>query len=549
MITTLDKKTRLVLFWCIFVILVFARVWYTWGVPIDINQDEAFAGYNTYTLIHNGKDSIGNTMPMYLTAWGSGMNALESYLAIPFVAVFGLHVWTIRIVPLLVALFSLVVIYRIGREFMKNDIFALFSLFIAGVMPWHIMISRWALESNLAPGFLLFGLYFFLKGMEKEKYYMLSALFYGLALYSYATIWVVLPFILLAQVLYAIVKRRLRFTRYTVIAGVILAILALPAMLFLLVNKDIIGEIRTPFFTIPKLVAFRENEISLANIPENLKTMFHILWTQSDGLPWNSTEEYGLLYHISAPFTISGLIAVLVPPVIRFRKWLNRGIATGNWKSKNEKKSTEPGTISLSFFLIVWLLAGLVVGALISVNVNRINLIFPPLIALTAYGLYMVFAHFTWIRERLVWLPVLVYLFMFVRFEMYYFTDYKDEVNEHFCVGIEETMNYLNNELAPFEHVIITPNISYARVLFYDKTDLNTYLDTVEYVNYPAAYMDVSSFGRYDFTIDMDFEADGESVYVLDHSYDESVLVESMDKKGYMLRDFGRYVVYYPLGV
>lgn len=38
-------------------------------------------------------DSSGYRFPVYLTAWGSGMNALNTYLMIPFMAVFGAEVW------------------------------------------------------------------------------------------------------------------------------------------------------------------------------------------------------------------------------------------------------------------------------------------------------------------------------------------------------------------------------------------------------------------------------------------------------------------------
>ena len=48
----------------------FARVYMFGSVPGDINQDEAFAGYNAYTLLHHAADSYGYRLPVYLTAWG-----------------------------------------------------------------------------------------------------------------------------------------------------------------------------------------------------------------------------------------------------------------------------------------------------------------------------------------------------------------------------------------------------------------------------------------------------------------------------------------------
>ena len=65
-----------------------ARVWRFGAVPGGINQDEAFAAYEAYSILRTGLDTSGYPFPVYLTAWGSGMNALESYLMMPFIALF-----------------------------------------------------------------------------------------------------------------------------------------------------------------------------------------------------------------------------------------------------------------------------------------------------------------------------------------------------------------------------------------------------------------------------------------------------------------------------
>ena len=273
---------------------LFARVFMFGSVPGDINQDEAFAGYNAYTLLHYGADSYGYRLPVYLTAWGSGMNALESYLMIPFVALFGLHVWVIRLPMLLVGLLSLVAVYFLVRRFLGERI-ALGATLLLAISPWHVMLSRWALESNLAPGFVLLGLFFFVKGLEKPKFLIVSAAFYGLSLYAYATIWVAVPFIVLVNVAYALWVRSIHNNRYTWISLSVLVVLALPLVLFMLVNKGYMAEIRLPFLSIPKLVYFRDSEISFQRIPENFMNLWNILKNQSDGLPWNFISKHGLL--------------------------------------------------------------------------------------------------------------------------------------------------------------------------------------------------------------------------------------------------------------
>ena len=76
---------------------VFARLWRFGAVPDGLNQDEAFAAYEAWALLHFGTDSSLHAWPVYFTAWGSGMNALESYLLIPLFALLGTKTWVIRL--------------------------------------------------------------------------------------------------------------------------------------------------------------------------------------------------------------------------------------------------------------------------------------------------------------------------------------------------------------------------------------------------------------------------------------------------------------------
>ena len=185
------------------------RFWRFGSVPEGLNQDEAFAGYEAWCLLTTGRDSLGHSLPVYLTAWGSGMNALESYLILPFLALFGRTALAVRLPQLIVGLLSLPAAYGVGKR-AAGRWAGLCGMLLLAVCPWHVMLSRWGLESNLAPGFLLFGLYFFLRGMEDSRWLLPSALMYGLALYCYATLWPFVPLILLLQAGYALWCGRLR---------------------------------------------------------------------------------------------------------------------------------------------------------------------------------------------------------------------------------------------------------------------------------------------------------------------------------------------------
>ena len=77
------------------------------------------------------------------------------------------------------------------------------------------MIARWSLDCNLAPYFLTLGLYFFIKGEDNDYFFIFSVIFYGISLYCYANIWLVLPFIILIQMIYFYMFKKVKINVIT----------------------------------------------------------------------------------------------------------------------------------------------------------------------------------------------------------------------------------------------------------------------------------------------------------------------------------------------
>ena len=51
--------------------------------PSALNVDEISSGYEAFSILHYGIDRNGKFLPVFLQAWGSGQNALLTYLIIP----------------------------------------------------------------------------------------------------------------------------------------------------------------------------------------------------------------------------------------------------------------------------------------------------------------------------------------------------------------------------------------------------------------------------------------------------------------------------------
>lgn len=462
------------IFLAILGLAILERVWHFGEVPYGLNQDEAYAGYNAWSLIHEGIDSKGDSFPVYFEAWGDGMNALETYLMFPFVAAFGLNRFTIRIPQMVVGILTVPAVYGMVKR-LSGERLALISMAIFAIAPWHIMLSRWGLESNLAPGFITFGFYFFVRGLEQSKFLIASGLFYGLALYGYATVWLFLPFFILLEVLYALWTKRLTLSKHLFLGAVALGVLALPLVLFLLVNEGLIPEVATPFFSIPKMQHLRSNEFSFDYVKDHAARVWQVVVGQDDGLNWNSTEDYGLYYKYSGIFLLLGLLCAIKQTVVHLRK---------------REFSLEP-------VILIHLLAGILLGIMVYVNVNRVNIIFPSILLLVAIGIDDMCSLFARIKA----VPFLIGLYFLVslhQFNGYYFSDdYKDASWYGFVQGFEEALDAADAvaETASANGVDTTIYLPerrvYPLVLFYRQIPASTYQEA------NASFEDIYDLGIY----------------------------------------------------
>ena len=293
---TIEQHKYTILFCLILVFGSILRLVQLGKVPGGYQMDEAYGAFNAYSLFHSGIDSTGHSYPVYFESWGGGQNALNSYLMLPFMVFTGGKITplVVRLPQAIVAILSLVAVYFLMKE-MVNEAAGLWAMLLLSVCPWHIMMSRWGLESNLAPGFLLLGLTFFAYGLKKPRLLILSAFSYGLSLYCYATIWPIVPLLLLLEWGYGFLTKTLKIDKYFVIHVVIIGLLALPLLAFLLVNRGILPEFSIGPFSVYVMTDFRVNEIasSFRDILYNFKNLLYLLYRQDIGRPYDVIMPFG----------------------------------------------------------------------------------------------------------------------------------------------------------------------------------------------------------------------------------------------------------------
>jgi predicted membrane-bound mannosyltransferase len=128
------------------------------SIPPGLNHDEASLGYDTYALLHHGIDRNGFHNPVLFYSWGSGMAALPGYLDAPFILLFGLSPAPLRAVNLVTGIVSIGVLYALVRRSGDHTLAVIAAFFLA-ISPWHIMMSRSALDTNLLPALFLGAVY------------------------------------------------------------------------------------------------------------------------------------------------------------------------------------------------------------------------------------------------------------------------------------------------------------------------------------------------------------------------------------------------------
>lgn len=225
------KKIVLIL---ILVLAFIFRFWRLGSFPA-LNADEAAIGYNAYSLIQTGKDEHGNPWPIHFQSFNDYKPGLYVYMVLPFVKLFGLNEWSVRIPGALLGVATIYVVYLLVQELFGKDgsritdhgSLAIIASFFLAISPWHIHFSRGGWEVNVATFFIIVGFWQFLKGLKNLKYLLLSCLFFVLSLYTYHAARIIAPLLVAGAVVIYWSDVKTHFKNF-LIAGILGLILVIP---------------------------------------------------------------------------------------------------------------------------------------------------------------------------------------------------------------------------------------------------------------------------------------------------------------------------------
>lgn len=172
-------------------------------IPPCLNADEASFGYNAYSILKTGKDEYGAFLPLRLKSFMDFKLPLYSYLSIPFIVLFGLNEFSIRLLNIFIGISFVPLVYFIAKELFENEYIALISAFLISVSPWILLLSKQAHEGVLCTFFILVAFYMFLKMLKKNTWLCFCILNLSLffATFSYHTGRLFLALFIFLQVL------------------------------------------------------------------------------------------------------------------------------------------------------------------------------------------------------------------------------------------------------------------------------------------------------------------------------------------------------------
>lgn len=512
-----DKQTKcnIIAFVVVLTIGVSVRIFNFGNVPFGLNQDEVSMAYDSYADMTYGMDRNGDHNPIYAVAWGSGQNMGYNYIVRPFIAMFGLSTFAIRLPMLLLNIVSLVIFYFLVRSCMGEKI-AFWAFFLLTICPWHIMISRWALESNLAVPVLIFANYCFVKARQKKGYFIAGMISSALCIYAYsATIFLITIFVPVITI-YCFIKKIVPKS-FILIGCATFIIITLPMIVFLVVNLFKLPPCHFLWFSVPRLSEMRSNattifsgDTALINVFfNNMLNFLKLLKNMDDDLISNAIPHIGAIYTFLLPFIILGAVII----------------------TKRMRKEAKD-----MFVPFLWLIAALFQAMVVIVNINRINVLFPMLVLCAAVGLDFLFKR---IKGTSVVVPV-VCILCFTVFCGNYFNDYKKNCQGLFFCGFVEAVTYATQNSSGNVYFTNQVNSPYIFSLYAQKTDPRDFLNSVEYDNLDSPSRYVYYYDCFITGIPVDLSTRSGDAYIF-HCEDEIPI--DIKNSNYEYEKFNYYIV------
>ncbi|MCX6985757.1 MAG: glycosyltransferase family 39 protein, partial [Lentisphaerae bacterium] len=287
---------------------MFFHLLYLGKIPAGMHCDESSLAYNAYSISKTGCDEYGNRYPLFFRCFGNYQDPAMAYTIVPFIKIFGMDKWAVRLPSALYHVFASVAFYFLAYYMVRRKYPALASAFVFSLLPWIFPISRVGIGGfTVVLFFLVAGLYFLFKGIAGRSYLfsVLSGIFLAVSMYSHHAN---RPTTALALVLFVLAFNMalLKRWRYFLVFAGCFVLSLVPMMIYVYGNPASMTNRFNAISVWRDNPGFYETVIRIA---ERYVYYFspRFLFISGDDNEAHSTQYAGSLYVFLFPFVIAGI--------------------------------------------------------------------------------------------------------------------------------------------------------------------------------------------------------------------------------------------------
>jgi len=182
----MQKNKNLVFLFIILVIAAFFRLWKLSEIPPGLYPDVAINGNEALESLKTGNFKL-------FYPENNGREGLMIWLIALSFSIFGVSIWSIKIVAASIGILTVLGLYLFVKELFSQcneeraRYIPLLSSFFLAVSFWHTNFSRIGFRAILVPFILVFAFYFLFKGFRTKKIrdFIFSGIIFGLGFYTY----------------------------------------------------------------------------------------------------------------------------------------------------------------------------------------------------------------------------------------------------------------------------------------------------------------------------------------------------------------------------
>ena len=518
-------------FWIIIGVAILLRFWQIGNVPPSPDWDEASLGHNAYSIMTTGRDEYGKFLPVILRSFDDYKPGLYAYLIIPFIKLFDLNTMTVRLPSAIFGVLAIIGTYFLVKELFKkshlspqdsaSNIALLASLLLA-ISPWHLQFSRIAFEAQVGLSLNIFSILFFIKGLKRGIYFVLSVILATLSIYVYQSEKVYLPILFLSLLIIYwkdLIKASREWIAGAVLVGVLLSI---PIVYGLVNDPNSLLRARGVSSFADQTQFLKRNVVKYADDVERSDIIgmvvdnrrveyakavvagyishFNFNWLFITGdIERHHAPNMGLLYLFELPLLLMGIYQ----------------LTFGNFSKKTKL------TI-FAIFLIAPIPASITSG--VPHAVRTINFL-PTFQIFTSLGILAAFYFVSSIKYQVLSIKakylifttfILFFIFNFSYFLNQYFVQQNYYYSESWQYGWKQAVEYVRPIKDKYNKIVVTNDRpldqSYMFFLYYLKYDPNKYQN--EGGTRTGGFKEEHRFGKYEFrVIDWNKEESG-NLYV-----------------------------------